>query len=183
MTRRADNPKAASQEPFDEGLETPLVAEIAALSAPARFVSKIEGVVIGTVVKVDSDGGARVDFIGNPAGQPVAVRSTVGLDSSSVGREAALSFEGGDPRLPIVLGLIVSSPGIARRPPPLVAVDSASEVAHERMVIELDRDVEVRVGRASVTLTRDGAIELRGEYILSRAEGTQRILGGTVRIN
>jgi hypothetical protein len=32
-------------------------------------------------------------------------------------------------------------------------------------------------------LTCDGKIMLRGDYILSRAEGTQQILGGTVLIN
>jgi hypothetical protein len=41
----------------------------------------------------------------------------------------------------------------------------------------------LRCGEASLTLTREGKILLRGTYLSSRATGVHRIQGGTVEIN
>ena len=43
--------------------------------------------------------------------------------------------------------------------------------------------VTLRCGKASITLTADGQILLRGAYINSHSSGTQRIKGAAVRIN
>ena len=41
----------------------------------------------------------------------------------------------------------------------------------------------LRCGKASVTLTRDGKVLINGSYVETRASSTNRIQGGSVRIN
>jgi hypothetical protein len=92
------------------------------------------------------------------------------LDPRAVGREAALLFAGGDPGSPIVIGLV-------REPvPDAPAVD-------ERLVFEAGREIVLRCGRASITLTRAGKVLIRGAYVSSRASGVQRIKGASIQIN
>jgi hypothetical protein len=38
-------------------------------------------------------------------------------------------------------------------------------------------------GKASITLTRAGKVIIRGEYVLARSSGVNRIVGGSVQIN
>lgn len=44
-------------------------------------------------------------------------------------------------------------------------------------------EITLRCGESSLTLTKSGRILLRGKYIVSRASGTNRILGGSVQVN
>jgi hypothetical protein len=55
--------------------------------------------------------------------------------------------------------------------------------AGERLVIKADREIVLQCGSASITLTRSGKIVIRGEYVVTRAAGVNRILGGSVQIN
>jgi hypothetical protein len=54
---------------------------------------------------------------------------------------------------------------------------------HRRIVVEADEELTLQCGDASIQIRRDGKILIRGEHILSRAKGTQRIKGGSVAIN
>lgn len=53
----------------------------------------------------------------------------------------------------------------------------------EELVLTARRKITLRCGRSSITLHANGKIVLRGEYILSEAEGTNRIAGGRVDVN
>jgi hypothetical protein len=53
----------------------------------------------------------------------------------------------------------------------------------EQVVIEAKKNIVIRCGKASITLTKDGRIILRGEYVLSAATGMNLIKGGAVEIN
>lgn len=46
-----------------------------------------------------------------------------------------------------------------------------------------EKEIVLSCGDASITLHRNGTISIRGRYILNRATGTNRILGGSVQIN
>ena len=52
-----------------------------------------------------------------------------------------------------------------------------------RTVLEATAELTLRCGDAELTLRRDGTIVLSGSYVLSRASGTNKILGGAVVIN
>ena len=47
-------------------------------------------------------------------------------------------------------------------------------------MLTADKEIELRCGKASITLTKAGKILLRGEYLLSRSSGVNRIKGGSV---
>jgi hypothetical protein len=155
--------------------------------APATGVTSIAGVALGEVVEVPSGQGARVDFPGNPAGRAVAAVSTVPVTAADVGRAVALGFQGGDPALPIVLGFVwyPDEPAIGEAElMQAVGMEPVSVVSDgERVVIEAAREITLRCGRASITLTRAGKILLRGAYLLSRSTGVNRIKGASVQIN
>ncbi|MCB1043957.1 MAG: hypothetical protein KDC35_13520 [Acidobacteria bacterium] len=51
------------------------------------------------------------------------------------------------------------------------------------LAFEADREVLIKCGKASIQLTRDGKVRIRGTDILSRSSGGQRIKGGRVNIN
>jgi hypothetical protein len=150
-------------------------------------------VVIGTLAGFDADGAPLVGFPENPAGGPVAALATAGLDADAVGREVALLFAEGDPGRPLIIGVV-------RRP--LDAVLQASEareaaepepdepesepvarVDGERVVLSAEREIVLKCGKASITLTRAGKILIRGAHLLSRSSGANRIKGASIQLN
>ena len=65
-----------------------------------------------------------------------------------------------------------SNPGIAE-PAPMP----------QELVFEASQQVTIRCGKSSITLYPNGKIALRGEYIVSDAEGVNRIVGGQIELN
>lgn len=147
------------------------------LADPPADPPKIEGVVVATVAGFDAGGAPRIAFAGNPLQRPVSARSTVALAAADVGKDVAVSFEQGDPARPIVLGKLWHPDG----PVPLPVVEP--EVDGERLVLTAKKEIVLQCGSASLTLTKAGKILLRGDYILSRSSGVNRVKGGSVQIN
>jgi hypothetical protein len=141
----------------------------------SRARARIQGVLIGTLRELDVIGSPRVDFPGNSAGI-LPARTLAPLDSSKVGRDVALLFESGNPLKPIVVG-VLQRPG--RPDPKAVQV----ELDGETLVLTGRKEVVLRCGKASITLTRAGKVLLRGAYLSSRSSGVNRIKGGSVQIN
>ena len=52
-----------------------------------------------------------------------------------------------------------------------------------QVMIEATESLTLKCGEASIDLRADGKVMVRGEDVLLRAKGTQRIRGGTVSIN
>lgn len=137
---------------------------------------KFSGIRRGLLVTTGEDGTPRVDFEGNPDREPIAAISTVDIAESDVGREAVLMFEDGDPRRPVLLGL-VQVPGSQRVQPAALVLDA------QQIILNSEKEVVLRCGDASITLTRAGKILIQGNYVLSRSSGVNRIRGGSVQIN
>jgi hypothetical protein len=57
------------------------------------------------------------------------------------------------------------------------------EADGERLVVSAREQLVLRCGKASITLTRAGRVIIRGESLLSRSSGVNRIKGGSVQIN
>jgi hypothetical protein len=140
-----------------------------------RALPRIEGVVIGTLLELDVIGNPRVDYPGNAAGALTA-RTAAALDSAKVGRPVALLFEHGDPTKPLIVG-VLHRPG---RPEPKAL---QVEMDGETLVFTGRKEIVLRCGKASLTLTRAGKVLLRGAYVSSRSSGVNRIRGGSVQIN
>jgi hypothetical protein len=91
-----------------------------------------------------------------------------------VGSDALLLFETGDPAKPIIVGMLVT---------PTKAITASAEIDGERIVLHGQREIVLRCGEASLTLTASGKVLIRGNYILTRSTGSNRIKGAAVEIN
>ncbi|MDF1553077.1 MAG: DUF6484 domain-containing protein [Deferrisomatales bacterium] len=140
----------------------------------------IEGVVIGRLLEAGDT--MLVEFPGNPSPPAISARSTIPLDDSDIGSELALLFERGDPTQPIIMGKLCH-PG--RETPVECAEQSPVELEldGERLTFSARREIVLRCGKASITLTRAGKVVIKGEYLLNRSTGVNRIKGGSVQIN
>ena len=141
-------------------------------------------VVIGQLVGFDARG---VPLVAVPFEQRDGLRparSLVALGNSDLGREVALSFEGGDPGKPLVMGLLQEPwPGSAGPEPAAAPAPVEVEIDGEKLVLTAGRELVLRCGQASLILTRAGKILIRGTFVLSRSTGVNRIQGGVVHIN
>jgi hypothetical protein len=140
---------------------------------PATDRVPLPGTVVGRLVRYDANG-AAVDFPGNPIGRPLIARATVQLDHTSIGSEVVLLFENGDPARPIVIGLLR---------PPAQPSKVVAELDGERIALTAEKEISLKCGEASITLTAAGKILIRGTYVLTRSSGANRIKGATVEIN
>ena len=114
-------------------------------------------------------------------GQVLVARSVVPLRSALIGREVVVLFDRSDFCLPIIIGVIEPHPLASdiEHAAPGVAV----RVDGERHVIEAQREIVLRCGDASITLTRAGKVIIKGNYILSRSTGYNKIKGAAIDIN
>lgn len=148
---------------------------------------RIEGVVIGVLMGVDG-GRPMVVFPGNLHDAAIPARSLAPLDHAPLGAEVALLFEGGDPRLPLIVGRIVQpgaqvEPEGERLPVEPDGERLAVERDGERVRIVAGERLELRCGGATILMERDGRITIRGAQVVSHASGANRIRGGSVHLN
>jgi len=131
--------------------------------------ARIDGIVVGTLHGFSDAGQPLVAF---PGRMPTPARSTVAITPEDEGRDVALMFEAGDASRPIIMGLI-------HHPVPIAEVKQDQK----RIVLAAEEEIELRCGKSSITLTKAGKVIIRGDYLLSRSSGVNRIKGGSVQIN
>lgn len=61
--------------------------------------------------------------------------------------------------------------------------DATVNIDGKPLVLAAKEELQLRCGDASITLTKDGKILIRGKYLLNRASGINRIVGGSVQVN
>ena len=116
------------------------------------------------------------------AGEIVAARSAVDLNAGMRGAAVVIVFEGGDARRPIILGILdAGRRGLSEAP--RESTQPAIAAAGRSVLIEAERDLVLRCGDASITLTRGGRVLIEGHYILSRSTGYNKIKGAAIDIN
>src|SRR5215475_10952654 len=152
-------------ERTEDGSCTPLLDAAVEECAP---IAPIQGIVIGTLAGLSQSGAPVVDFPENTVGRALLARSTVAVGEDQVGQDIALMFENGDTRRPIVIGLIHNPAGTTSHRTKTAQVDG------ERVVLAAEKEIELRCGEASITLTKAGKILIRGKYVLSRSSGMNR---------
>jgi Domain of unknown function (DUF6484) len=161
-------------EPGDQtpAADTSPLAEL--LARPTRTLAATppaSEIVIGRLWAVLDDHVPSVTWPGGPVeAQPAA--SLVAVTPADVGRAVALAFPAGASQ-PLILGLVWSAAPAAIE----------AEVDGQHVAIEAESSITLRCGQASITLTADGQVLLRGSYVSSHSTGTQRIKGAAVRIN
>ena len=138
-----------------------------------------------TVVSLTADGIPEIQL--DPGGPTVPARLAVPATRGRI--EAAIAqcqqtivvFENGDRTKPIIVGFIET---IQPDPPesekaPIIQAD----VDGKRVRVTAQDEIVLQCGSASVTLRRNGRVIIRGTYVESRSDGTNRIKGGQVQIN
>lgn len=114
--------------------------------------------------------------------ETVAARTAVALRRQDIGATVVVVFENGDVRRPIILGVLQDT--LPRMVQPAGGLPADTVVADdERQEITAEREIVLRCGDASITLTRAGKVIIRGNYILSRSTGYNKIKGAAVDIN
>jgi hypothetical protein len=126
-----------------------------------------------------------VSDVATRLGEVIAARSTVALRHTMIGHDVLLMFAEGDTCQPVIVGVIEPRPLRAELPTwPAVTLQAvAAQVNCERQVIEAECEVVLRCGDASITLTRAGKVIIKGNYILSRSTGYNKIKGAAIDIN
>ena len=138
-------------------------------------------VIIGKVIKLNQETNIPlVDYPGNPTQQLISALTTIALSSTDIGREVALLFAEGDITKPVIMGLI-------RTDLEMISLSQASSVEaqidNEKIVLSAEKEIVLKCGNATITLTRAGKILIRGAYILSRSSGANKIKGGHIELN
>jgi len=140
--------------------------------------TRLDGVVIGVLLDVPQAASPVVAFPGCPSETGIAATTTTALSREDIGAQVALMFVAGDPSLPLVIGRIQRLPQASAATPAAVA-----HVDGERLEFSAEREIVLRCGKASITLTREGKVLIKGAYLSSRSSGVNRIKGGSVQIN
>jgi hypothetical protein len=152
----------------------------------AEVVPETGSAHIATVVSLAPDGtpGVQLDDDGPAVPARLAVRTTrARLEKAiEVRQQAVVVFEGGDRSKPLVVGFIEAldqpQPGAS---PGMPALDA--DVDGRRVRLTAQDEIVLECGSASVTLRRNGRVVIRGTYVETRSDGTNRIKGGQVQIN
>lgn len=150
----------------------------------------IDGVRMGKVSGIDAKGQILVDYPGNVQGQLTARLTSSAKEKlrqgSSVGREVLLCFENNDPGRPVIIDTLYSLlDDIADQSESVTEAQKPEEVTLDgkRLVFDAKEEIVLRCGEASITLTSAGKVLIKGNYLISRSTGANRIKGGSVQIN
>ena len=132
-----------------------------------------EGVSIATFAGFNADGQFLV-VLSNEL-EPIQALSTIGFVENEVGAKIVVAYEKGNVRCPIIIGRVQER-----------TVPSALpnfKIDGDRVVLRAEREIELRCGDASIVLTRAGKVLIRGNYVLTRSRGANKIKGAYVDIN
>ena len=132
-----------------------------------------------TLQKFDARGRPVITGLSSSLGQSIVARSTVPLQANSLGKDVLVICEEGDPTRPIVVGVIQGEAPVASTAAGPVSV----EVDDDPLVVTAQRELVLRCGQASITLTRAGKVIIRGTYLLTQSSGYNKIKGASIDIN
>jgi hypothetical protein len=152
-----------------------------------QMETTLPGVIIGRFLKMDEKGFPVVTFTIDAETYTQSALATVSLSEKEKGRQVTLVFENNDKKHPIVTG-VINKPNPKRQVGvPTIKIEPQSKddvlVDGERIVLNAEKEIVLRCGKATIMMTRSGKIIIRGAYLLNRSSGVNRIKGGSVQIN
>jgi hypothetical protein len=151
--------------------------------AKHAYSNIIDGVRIGKIASIKQTGQIFVDYRDNSFG-PLRARSIIDIVSEHVNKKVLLAFEGNDPKLPIIIGLIRDN--AVDNVKKIKAMKDDVEDIHvdgKKMTFSAEKEIELRCGKSSLIMKKDGRIVIKGIQLVSRASNVNKIKGAAVRIN
>lgn len=143
----------------------------------------LPNVMLGKIADVSNRG----LFISLPMifAEPALAASVCAVSREQIGQTCAVQFIDNDFSKPIVMGLLIGQQATilpdakAESLSPQLAVSENENT----LKIEAKQQLILQCGAARIVMNADGIIRIRGLYIDSQARATQRIRGGSVRVN
>lgn len=138
---------------------------------------------IGRITAVDEQG---IVTIWMPNLGPMQARLAVPVTLDQIKRAIStqqsvlLLIEDRAPDRPIIVGFVEDRVNLEPAPPPQVV---EADVDGKRVRLVGKDEVVLECGSASITLRRNGRVVIKGAYVETHSDGTNRIKGGQVRIN
>lgn len=133
-----------------------------------------EGVKLARFLGWDESGQPLIQFANAPA-EVIPALTTVRLRCQNAGCQVVVIPETGTTDRFVILGLI--------QPPGPVDDSVSVESDGQRVELKADREIVLRCGEASITLTSAGKVLIKGAYVCTRSSGQNSIKGATVHIN
>lgn len=136
----------------------------------ATHLQQLPGVTIGEVTGATAEGRplVRCGTGRTPVAALVAALPQTPDWRRSAGARVVLAFVDGDMKQPLVLALL-DSPTAAQAP--------------RTLRIAAGEELTIECGKSKIHLRADGRIEIRGEHLVSRSRGPNKVKGGSVHIN
>jgi hypothetical protein len=112
-------------------------------------------------------------------------KSCSNVANQNQGTEVALGFVNGNPAMPIILGLIRKAGETEQTATNEVTEEENVDVQldGEKLTLSAEKEIVLKCGKSSITLTRAGKIIVKGSYLSNHSTGVNRIKGGSVQIN
>ena len=177
-----------AQEPAREVLELLLGGELERQPVLNRGeVPPANSLVLGVLTGIEDHGQGLVAFDTPSVNTPVRARPIAPLTKQNIGRQVCLMFERGDPTKPVIIGFLhigadQTSMSVEQQAPATTNQIEA-KIDGERILLEGHKEIVLKCGKASITLTQDGKVLVRGTYLSSRSTGPNLIKGGSVQLN
>jgi hypothetical protein len=177
MVQQKDKRISSQDGSTEMGIADPLAQLL--LDKPASLgLPTSSGILVGVLIGLQHGNTPLVAIPGDVVAR--SARSIVDLHRTHVGRQVMITFENDDRDLPIVMGVIRGGANVPSVP---AAGQVEVDADGERMMLSAQRELVLRCGKASITLDHQGRITIRGARIISHAEGSNRIRGGSVELN
>ncbi len=158
-------------------------AQVAHLKLPNTGREELaQAATIGRITAVDAQGIVTVWVPGlGPMQARLAVPATLDQITRAIKAQQSvlLLIEDRAPERPIIVGFVEDRVNLDASPPQVIEAD----VDGKRVRIVGKDEVVLECGSASITLRRNGRVVIKGAYVETHSDGTNRIKGGQVRIN
>jgi len=170
----AEQPSLPQPISRTSGLLNAMLSHQAEVSPPN---TRVDGVLIGWLAGID-DHGTPMVMVPELLPGPRPAVSLCPLTADHVGAQCAVMFGDGHLGSPILMGMLHHN---------VLALSHTGEAQVQddgrSLRIEHAKEIALHCGKASLRLTRDGRIELRGTTLISHSSGLNRVRGASVKLN
>ena len=92
-----------------------------------------------------------------------------------INAQCAVMFQAGQSTMPVIMGVFQN---------PIIALTGdISKQSQDTKKIEANKSIMISCGKASIALSQDGRVEIRGTAVVQHSTGLNRIRGASVKIN